>query len=245
MCVPEPAMCALADSAAGLWAQALIQGRRSTSPRRLCAPGPDAAQQQLILAAAGAAPDHGRLLPWRLIEVPLAQRARLGAAFAQALLERDPQATAEQLAQAAEKAQHAPWLLLALLRLGVAQGAAPRGVVPGAAPRGVVPGAAPGAAQAAVGAGSAGAEIPEHERLLAAGAALQNMLLQASALGLGSCLTSGQALQSGPLRRLFGLAADERALCFVNIGQVERARAPQQRPALAEFYSRLAPADAR
>ena len=236
MCVPEPAMCALADSAAGLWAQALIQGRRSTSPRRLCAPGPDAAQQQLILAAAGAAPDHGRLLPWRLIEVPLAQRARLGAAFAQALLERDPQATAEQVAQAAEKAQHAPWLLLALLRLGVAQGAAPRGVVPGAAP---------GAAQAAVGAGSAGAEIPEHERLLAAGAALQNMLLQASALGLGSCLTSGQALQSGPLRRLFGLAADERALCFVNIGQVERARAPQQRPALAEFYSRLAPADAR
>ena len=212
----------------GQWAQALIQGRRSTSPRRLCAPGPDEAQQQLILAAAAAAPDHGRLLPWRLIEVPLAQRARLGAAFAQALLERDPQASAEQLAQAAEKAQHAPWLLLALLRLGVAPGG----------------GVAPGAAQAAVGAGSAGAEIPEHERLLAAGAALQNMLLQASALGLGSCLTSGQALQSGPLRRLFGLAADERALCFVNIGQVERARALQPRPALADFYSRLAPTDA-
>ncbi len=206
----------------GLWAQALIQGRRSTSPRRLCAPGPDAVQQQLILAAASAAPDHGRLLPWRLIEVPMEQRARLGVAFAEALLERDPQASAEQMAQAAEKAQHAPWLLLALLRLG-SEGAA----------------AGSGAARR-----TAGAEIPEHERLLAAGAALQNMLLQASALGLGSCLTSGQALQSEPLRRLFGLAADERALCFVNIGQVERARAPQQRPALADFYSRLAPADA-
>ena len=78
----------------GHWAQALIQGRHSTSPRRLCAPGPDAAQQQLILAAAGAAPDHGRILPWRLIEVPQGQRDQLGVAFAAALLERDPQASA-------------------------------------------------------------------------------------------------------------------------------------------------------
>jgi len=209
MSVPEPAMPARADSAAGQWAQTLIQGRRSTSPRRLGAPGPDAAQQQLILAAAAAAPDHGRILPWRLIEVPLDQRAHLGAAFAEALLERDPQASAEQLAQAAEKAQRAPWLLLALLRLGAA--------------------------------GSAGAEIPEHERLLATGAALQNMLLQASALGIGSSLTSGQALQSGPLRRLLGLAADERALCFVNFGHVEQARALRERPALADYFSRWAP----
>lgn len=212
MSVPELANRAAAAPDPGPWAQALIHGRRSTSPRRLCAPGPDAAQQQLILAAAGAAPDHGRILPWRLIEVPLDQRARLGAAFAEALLERDPQATAEQVAQAAEKAQHAPWLLLALLRLG------------------------------AEAAGPAGVEIPEHERLLATGAALQNMLLQASALGLGSCLTSGQALQSGPLRRLFGLAADERALCFVNIGHVAQPRALQQRPAVADYFGRLAPA---
>ncbi|MDO9611660.1 MAG: nitroreductase family protein [Serpentinimonas sp.] len=196
----------------GQWAQALIQGRRSTSPRRLCAPGPDAAQQQLILAAAAAAPDHGRILPWRLVEVPQALRARLGGAFAEALRERDPLASAEQLAQAAEKAQHAPWLLLALLRVG-----------------------APGAA------GAVGAEIPEHERLLATGAALQNMLLQASALGFGSCLTSGQALQSGPLRRLFGLAPDERALCFLNIGHVAQPRALHQRPTVADYFSRLAP----
>ncbi|MEW5886738.1 MAG: nitroreductase family protein [Pseudomonadota bacterium] len=195
----------------GHWAQALIQGRQSTSPRRLCAPGPDAAQQQLILAAAGAAPDHGRILPWRLIEVPLAQRARLGAAFAAALLERDPQASAEQLAQAADKAQRAPWLLLALLRLNAA-----------------------GAEVAAT------STIPDHERLLSAGAALQNMLLQASALGLGSSLTSGQALQSGPLRRLFGLADDELALCFVNIGHVQQPRAQRERPAVEAYFSRLA-----
>lgn len=193
----------------GQWAQALIQGRHSTSPRRLGAPGPDAAQQQLILAAAGAAPDHGRILPWRLIEVPLDQRARLGAAFAEALLERDPQASAEQLAQAADKAQRAPWLLLALLRLNAAGAEIP--------------------------------QIPDHERLLSAGAALQNMLLQASALGLGSSLTSGQALQSAPLRHLFGLADDEMALCFVNIGHVVQPRAVRERPSVDAYFSRLAP----
>ncbi len=193
----------------GHWAQALIQGRHSTSPRRLCAPGPDAAQQQLILAAAAAGPDHGRILPWRLIEVPLAQRARLGAAFAAALLERDPQASAEQLAQAADKAQRAPWLLLALLRLNAAGAETP--------------------------------QIPDHERLLSAGAALQNMLLQASALGLGSSLTSGQALQSAPLRHLFGLADDEMALCFVNIGHVVQPRAVRERPSVDAYFSRLAP----
>ena len=192
----------------GHWAQALIQGRHSTSPRRLCAPGPDAAQQQLILAAAGAAPDHGRILPWRLIEVPKGQRDQLGVAFAAALLERDPQASAEQLAQAADKAQRAPWLLLALLRLNAAGAEIP--------------------------------QIPDHERLLSAGAALQNMLLQASALGLGSSLTSGQALQSAPLRHLFGLADDEMALCFVNIGHVVQPRAVRERPAVDAYFSRLA-----
>jgi len=192
----------------GQWAQALIQNRHSTSPRRLCAPGPDALQQQLILAAAGAAPDHGRLLPWRLVEVPLAQRARLGAAFAAALRERDPQAGAPELAQATEKAQRAPWLLLALLRSS-----------------------------------SPASEIPDHERLLSAGAALQNMLLQASALGFGASLTSGKALQSAALRRLFALAHDEQALCFVNIGLVAEPRALRQRPAVADYFSRLTAPD--
>ena len=90
---------------------------------------------------------------------------------------------------------------------------------------------------------AAGAEtpqIPDHERLLSAGAALQNMLLQASALGLGSSLTSGQALQSAPLRHLFGLADDEMALCFVSIGHVVQPRAVRERPAVDAYFSRLA-----
>ena len=70
-------------------AQALIQTRQSTLPKRLAGPGPDAAQTQTILAAAASAPDHHELLPWRFVVVPDGARAALADAFAAALLQRD------------------------------------------------------------------------------------------------------------------------------------------------------------
>ena len=93
----------------------LIQARQTVLPKRLLGPGPDAAQQHSILAAAAAAPDHGQLLPWRFIAVPDAQRERLAEVFGQALLERDAGATPEQVAQAREKAHRAPWLMLVVV----------------------------------------------------------------------------------------------------------------------------------
>ncbi|RYF36307.1 MAG: nitroreductase, partial [Comamonadaceae bacterium] len=51
--------------------------------------------------------------------------------------------------------------------------------------------------------------VPATERFVSAGCAIQNMLLMATAQGFGSALTSGKALQSPPLRALFGLAAHE------------------------------------
>lgn len=93
----------------------LMQARRTTLPKRLHPPGPDAEQLQQILQAAASAPDHGQLLPWRFVRIGLHARAALGEAFAAALLERDPQATAEQVAQAQEKAQRAPLLLLVVV----------------------------------------------------------------------------------------------------------------------------------
>lgn len=93
---------------------ALLQARQTILPKRLGAPGPDAAQLAAILGAAAHAPDHACLLPWRLLLIPAEARTALGSAFAQALRERDPQATPEQLAQAHDKALRAP-LLLALV----------------------------------------------------------------------------------------------------------------------------------
>lgn len=93
-------------------AAALMDTRQTILPRHLFGPGPDAAQLEMIFSAAATAPDHGQLLPWRLLQVPAASRAALAEVFAQALLARDAGATAAQLAQAREKAHRAPLLLL-------------------------------------------------------------------------------------------------------------------------------------
>lgn len=82
-------------------------------------------------------------------------------------------------------------------------------------------------------------DIPPAERVLSAGVAIQNMLLTATALGLGSSLTSGKALQSAPLRQLFDCSAHEQALCFINIGQVGEPRKPRERPEVARYFSVL------
>lgn len=90
----------------------LMQSRQTILPKRLVAPGPDAAQCEMILGAASSAPDHGQLLPWRFVVVPQEARVQLADVFAAALLERDAHATPEQVAQAQEKAHRGPLLLL-------------------------------------------------------------------------------------------------------------------------------------
>jgi nitroreductase len=186
------------------WAARLMRARRTVLPKRLVEPGPDATQLGCILEAAAAAPDHGQLLPWRLVMVPTEQRATLADLFAQALLERDASATPEQQAQAREKAFRAPALLLL--------------IVDGA--RG-------------------DPQIDLAERLISAGCAVQNMLLMATALGLGSSLTSGKALKSLALRRHLRLGADEHALCFISLGHAASQRAPRPRPVVADYFSVL------
>lgn len=92
-----------------------MQSRQTILPKRLGAPGPDAAQIQLLLEAAASAPDHGQLLPWRFVLVPQTARSRLGDVFAEALLQRDGNATPAQTAQAREKAHRAPFLMLVMV----------------------------------------------------------------------------------------------------------------------------------
>jgi len=95
----------------------LIHSRQHTSPKRLGDPGPDPAQIEQILGAAGAAPDHGLLTPWRLIIVPPERRHLLAVAFAGALVERDGEATEVQKQEARAKAFRGPFLALVVARL--------------------------------------------------------------------------------------------------------------------------------
>lgn len=96
------------------FAEKLIHGRTHVSPKRIGLPGPSPDQLEKILLSASSAPDHGRLLPWRFIEIQESSRDNLGKVFSLCLQDRDPKASALQLQEAYDKAFRGPLLLLAI-----------------------------------------------------------------------------------------------------------------------------------
>lgn len=82
-------------------------------------------------------------------------------------------------------------------------------------------------------------DMPALERMVSLGAALQNLLLLAHAMGFGAGLTSGQALQSPRLRELFKLQAGEEAVCFVSVGTVTQRKPMRPRASPHEILSEL------
>jgi nitroreductase len=83
-----------------------------SSAGRLAEPGPGPEDLDRLLQAAGRAPDHGRLKPWRLIVLKDAQRAAFTAAAAEAKRTRLPDMTAEQLAAEREKMNRSPAIVV-------------------------------------------------------------------------------------------------------------------------------------
>ena len=81
---------------------ALLASRRSGKPRDLVAPGPDQAQLATILAVAARTPDHGKLAPWRFVEITdrVAFAALLAAAAVSEATPPDPTKTAQFAYQA-------------------------------------------------------------------------------------------------------------------------------------------------
>jgi nitroreductase len=81
-------------------------------------------------------------------------------------------------------------------------------------------------------------DTPMLERMVSMGAAIQNLLLGAHAMGFGAGLTSGQAMSSPRLRALCGLADGEVAVCCVNIGTAtRRSQRAASRPLPEQFVS--------
>jgi len=184
------------------FAEKLIHGRVHVSPKRLGSPGPNDSQKNQILLAANAAPDHGRMVPWRFIEISETSRKSLGEVFAQCLLERDQSASPIQLQEAREKALRGPLLLLAIANYIDETN-----------------------------------EISKEEKLVSLGCAIQNILLSAYALGFGSGLSSGKALQSLRFRSHFHLTDHEDPICFITIGTVTKNKAGRIRPSLSDYHS--------
>lgn len=156
----------------------LLHARRTVS--RLAEPGPDDAELAAMLAAADAAPDHGRLRPWRLVVVDGSTRGRLADAYAAAAAARggDP----DEVQRARSKPLRGPCLVAAIARTV-------------AHPR-----------------------VPDWEQLVAAGCAVQNLCLAATALGFGSAWRTGTAVADEGVRAVLGLAADEQLIGLVHLG---------------------------
>ena len=89
---------------------AAIQTRASAG--RLNGPGPSREDLDRLLQAAARAPDHGRLVPWRLIVLEDALREAFTAAAAAAKRARLPTMTAEQLAAEREKMSRSPTIVV-------------------------------------------------------------------------------------------------------------------------------------
>ncbi len=81
--------------------------------------------------------------------------------------------------------------------------------------------------------------IPEIEKMVSVGAAIQNILLMAHAMGYGAGLTSGQSIRTRRMAEFFGLHSGEQAVCFINIGTVSKHKPVRDRPEVTSFFSML------
>ena len=79
--------------------------------------------------------------------------------------------------------------------------------------------------------------IPEFEKMISAGCAIQNVLLMSNALGFGSGLSSGKAISSNSLKTLFHLSEHEKPVCFITIGTISRHKPNLQRPSSTAYSS--------
>lgn len=70
--------------------------------------------------------------------------------------------------------------------------------------------------------------IPQDEQLIAAGAALQNMLLAATAFGFSSRITTGRAARSDIFRNGLELGPYERFLCFISFGMSDNPKSARE-----------------
>jgi nitroreductase len=83
-----------------------------SSAARLIGPGPTLKDLSRILDAAGRAPDHGRLKPWRLVVLDQASKERFAMAAAQAKRARLPSLSDEQLAAERERIMRSPTIVI-------------------------------------------------------------------------------------------------------------------------------------
>jgi nitroreductase len=158
---------------------ALIQRH---SARALTAPAPDEGALEVIFASAAAAPDHGRLRPWRFIVIQGNALDRFGDLLADQLRRAHPSSSEESLQRERQKARRAPMIVV------VAAICTP------------------------------GGKIPVIEQILSAGAAAQNVMLAALALGFNSMWKTGAPAYDEQVKTGLGLEGKDVIVGFMYVG---------------------------
>jgi nitroreductase len=171
------------------------------SAKALTAPAPDEGAQGLIFESATAAPDHGRLRPWRFIVIQGNGLARFGDLLAEHLRRSYPSSSEESLQRERQKAQRAPMI-----------------VVVGAIC-------------------TPGGKIPVIEQILAAGAAAQNVMLAALALGFNSMWKTGAPAYDDQVKAALGLEAKDAIVGFMYLGT--DASKPERAPPRPSWRDRV------
>ena len=94
-------------------ALSLLRTRRSAKPRELVEPGPDEAQLRQIIEIAGRTPDHGKLTPWRFVEVAGQDRASFADLLDRAYRETNAEPGRLEIEAVHRFARQAPMLIVA------------------------------------------------------------------------------------------------------------------------------------
>ena len=89
---------------------------RNSSPR-LTQPAPKGSDLEQIYQAGFRAPDHARLRPWRFLAIEEDGLAALGELFADALLNRKPDASVQEVEKVKSQPLRAPLIVVAIAKL--------------------------------------------------------------------------------------------------------------------------------
>jgi nitroreductase len=95
----------------------LLNRRRSVPSRQLGEPGPDDAQLRELLTAAIRVPDHGKLVPWRLVLIRGDARAKLGDALAEMHRRHEPDAPPAVIDKDRSRFNFAPLIVAVVARI--------------------------------------------------------------------------------------------------------------------------------
>jgi nitroreductase len=94
-----------------------LRARHSTPAMQLGQPGPDAAQLEQLLEAAIRVPDHGKLVPWRLIVLQGPDKPVYGERLAELHARIDPQTPEPKLEKDRQRFNAAPVVVAVIARI--------------------------------------------------------------------------------------------------------------------------------